>query len=175
MILFLLSVALLPAQSGRPTYSVSSATAPPAVYLPKDSPHLYRLFFYFHRNFDSWVQQQKGRKTPAEAQRIDQDVVRMFGLSSVQTLNALRTVSNSYSAELAAVDDQEKVHVNARAKLELSPIGSQLRAFEARRLEITSRGMTGIQTRLGPTEWTRFQKYINGPHRSSYSIVTARR
>jgi len=176
MLLSLLFLAAFPcfAQlAPRPSSPVSSA--PPAVFLPKDSPHLYRLFFYHHRSVDALVQQVKAGRTPAELQRIDREVTANFGLASTHALPTLRTVSNSFAAELAAVDDEERAHANARARLELGPLPAQLRAFEARRDAIVTRGIAALRTQLGPAEWTRFQTYINGTHRTSYSVVSPQR
>jgi hypothetical protein len=144
------------------------------VFLPKDSPDLYRLYFYFHVTIDALVQQQKVGRALAELQRIDRETAANFGLVSVQTLPTLRTVSNAHAAELRAVDDEEKLHANARAKMELPPIRGQMQAFEARRKAIVNRGIAALRTQLGPTEWVAFQNFINGSYRSSHSIVSVK-
>jgi hypothetical protein len=55
---------------GQPVRPMPASTAAPANFLPKDSPHLYRLYFYFHTTIDGIVQQQKAGRTPLEVQRI---------------------------------------------------------------------------------------------------------
>jgi len=160
-------------QSAAPLSPLSKA--PPAVFLPKDSPHLYRLFFYYHRSFDAFIQQRKIGRAPVDVQRLDREVSSIFGLGSVDTLPVLRVVSNAFAAELMAVDEEERAHSNARAHYELGPLPSQLQAFEARRVAIVTRGIAALRTQLGPTEWTRFQTYINGAHRTSYSVVSPQR
>ena len=113
------------AQTQQPNAQAVSSSAP-AVFLPKDSPHLYRLYFYFHVTIDALVQQQKSGRALAEMQRIDRETAANFGLGSAQTLPTLRAVSNAYAAELRAVDDEERLHANARAKMELPPIRGQM-------------------------------------------------
>jgi hypothetical protein len=149
-ILAIFSPSALP-QGAKP---LPASTAAPANFLPKDSPHLYRLYFYFHTAIDSMVQQQKSGREPVEVERIDRETAANFGLRSTQGLPSLRAVSNAYAAELRAVDDEQKAHANARAKLELSPVRAQMQAFEARRQRIVTRG---------------------GPFRSSNTIVSAGR
>jgi hypothetical protein len=176
MIRIIVLLAMIPsfaqAQTSRP---MPASTPPPANFLPKDSPHLYRLYFYFHTTIDTIVQQQKAGRTPVEVQRIDRETAANFGLQSAQGLPTLRTVSNAYAAELRTVDDEEKVHANARAKLEVPPDRARMQAFEARRQAIVNRGIAALRTQLSVADWTAFQNFINGSYRTSHSIISVNR
>jgi hypothetical protein len=84
----------------------------------------------------------------------------------------LRTVSNAYAAELRAVDEEERLHANARAKLEVPPDRARMQGFEARRQAIVTRGIVALRTQLNAADWTAFQNFINGSYRTSHSIIT---
>jgi len=151
-----------------------AAQPPPAAprafsLFPADSPHLYRFFFYFHDDFNRWLEAQKAGRTPAQIQALDRDVGNHFGLNIVDLI-ALRTVSLAFAAELLAQDTAERTHANERARFEQPSVPARLRDIENNRRRIVDRGIAELRARLSLAGWTSFRQYINGTHRNMYKI-----
>jgi hypothetical protein len=149
----------------------TAASTTAITLLPVDSPQLNHLFVIFHADFSGWLDQQRQGKVSNEQQRLDRDAAASFGLS-VADHNALKAVTTLRAAQLRAIDDQERQHMNARANLEVRPIASQMQAFAAARNSIISDAMNDIRSHVTPSGWAALQVYLNGPYRHMHRLIT---
>jgi hypothetical protein len=148
------------------------AGSPAGIFLfPCGFPHLYRFFFYFHDDFNRWLEAQKVGKTPAQIQALDRDVGNYFRLNTADLI-ALRSVSLAFAAELRAQDAAERTHSNERARFEQPPLRARVEDIENNRRRIVDRGIAELRARLSAAGWSSFRQYINGRHRNMYKIVS---
>lgn len=137
--------------------------------LPADSPALHRQFLYFQVSFSEWLTTRTAGKPTAEAADLTRKAAAVFGMKEADH-KQMETISSAIGRELRAIDQEQIVHINGRARYEQHPVPSVLRQLETRREEAVIRGMAQLQRTLPPDAWNALRSYINGTYRNGIRV-----
>lgn len=141
----------------------------PGALLAPDSPELYKSFFYTHDSLSTFVE-QKVAAEPSAKSRLDDGAAKTLRVNQ-EDLSKISVVSRKVVADLKKIDDDERAHLNQRAKLDLGGDPALMKTFANRRLATVSDGMDNLNKTLPPDSWTGLRKFINERHRQDLRVV----
>ena len=141
----------------------------PGALLASDSPELYKSFFYTHDSLSTFVE-QKVAAEPSAKSRLDDGAAKTLRVNQ-EDLSKISVVSRKVVADLKKIDDDERAHLNQRAKLDLGGDPALMKTFANRRLATVSDGMDNLNKTLPPDSWTGLRKFINERHRQDLRVV----
>jgi len=148
-------------------------TQRPGTFLAPDSPELYKSFFYTHNDLSNFAA-QKIAAEPASKSRLDDGTAKILQVNQ-DDLPKITVVSRQVVADLKAIDDEERAHLNKRAKLDLGPDLTLMKGFTSRRQAVVSAGVDKLTKTLPPASWAGLHAFVNERHRQSIRVVDVRK
>ena len=150
---------------------MQAQTQRPGAQLAPDSPELYKSFFYTHDDLSNFID-QKSAAEPASKSRLDDGASRTLGVNQGD-LAKISVVSKQVVADLKKIDDDERRHLNQRARLELGGDPALMKGFAAKRLTTVSEGVDKLNKTLSTDSWTGLRKFVNERHRNDVRVIEA--